>query len=91
MPLVNVTMARGRAPEAKAAMLRAIADAIHGSIGAPHDSIRVWITEVDNTDFLAGTEILADKQARLAREAASTPDQPRQRQSEQQRREQQQQ
>jgi 4-oxalocrotonate tautomerase len=69
MPLVNVTMARGRTPEAKSAMLHAIADAIHGSIGAPRDSIRVWVTEVENTDFLAGTEVLADKQARLAREA----------------------
>jgi 4-oxalocrotonate tautomerase len=69
MPLVNVTMARGRTPEQKHAMLHAIADAIHDSIGAPRDSIRVWVTEVENTDFLAGTEILADKQARLARQA----------------------
>ena len=68
MPLVNVTMARGRSVEDKTAMLHAIADAIHASIGAPLDSIRVWVTEVENTDFLAGTEILADKQARLARE-----------------------
>jgi 4-oxalocrotonate tautomerase len=68
MPLVNVTMARGRTPEAKSEMLHAIAEAIHSSIGAPRDSIRVWVTEVENTDFLAGTEILADKQARLARE-----------------------
>lgn len=68
MPLVNVTMARGRTPQQKMAMLHAIADAIHDSIGAPRDSIRVWVTEVDNTDFLAGTEILAEKQARLAGE-----------------------
>lgn len=69
MPLVNVTMARGRTPEAKRAMLHAIADAIEDSIGAPRDSIRVWINEVENTDYLAGTEVLADKQARLAEEA----------------------
>lgn len=68
MPLVNVTMARGRTPEAKSQMLHAIAEAIHTSIGASRDSIRVWVTEVENTDFLAGTEILADKQARLAGE-----------------------
>ncbi len=78
MPLVNVTMARGRTAEQKGAMLRAIADAIHTSIGAPRDSIRVWVTEVENTDFLAGTEVLADKQARLAREAEIQ--QPRQQQ-----------
>lgn len=68
MPLVNVTMARGRTAEQKGAMLHAIADAIHESIGAPRESIRVWINEVENTDFLAGTEVLADKQARLAAE-----------------------
>ena len=68
MPLVSVTMARGRTPEAKSKMLHAIADAIHVSIGAPRDSIRVWVNEVEDTDFLAGTEILADRQARLAQE-----------------------
>jgi 4-oxalocrotonate tautomerase len=70
MPLVNVTMARGRTPEAKGKMLHAIADAIHESIGAPRDSIRVWVTEVESEDFLAGTEILAEKQARLAQQQA---------------------
>ena len=80
MPLVNVSMARGRTPEQKEAMLRAIADAIHDSIGAPHDSIRVWVTEFENTDFLAGREILAEKQARLAREAASRQQQGQQQQ-----------
>ena len=70
MPLVSVTMARGRTVEQKKAMLHAIADAVHSSVGAPRDSIRVWINEVENTDFLAGEEILADKQARLAAAAA---------------------
>ena len=51
MPLVSVTMARGRTPEAKSAMLHAIADAIHDSIGAPRDTIRVWVNEIENTDL----------------------------------------
>ena len=80
MPLVNVTMARGRSPEQKGAMLQAIADAIHESIGAPRDSIRVWVNEVENTDFLAGTEILAEKQARLASEATAPAAQQQQQQ-----------
>jgi 4-oxalocrotonate tautomerase len=78
MPLVNVTMARGRTSEQKQAMLHAIADAIHDSIGAPRDSIRVWVTEVENTDFLAGTEILSDKQSRLARETQAQQQQQQQ-------------
>lgn len=80
MPLVNVSMARGRTSAQKEAMLRAIADAIHDSIGAPRDSIRVWVTEFENTDFLAGSEILAEKQARLARESAPRPQQEQQQQ-----------
>lgn len=70
MPLVSVTMAKGRTVEDKQKLMLAIADAIVDSIGAPRDSVRVWINEVNNTDFLAGTEILSDKQARLAAEAA---------------------
>ena len=68
MPLVNVHMAQGRSPEQKRALMDAITDAMHEHVGAPRESVRVWITEVANTDFMAGGELLADKQARLARE-----------------------
>lgn len=69
MPLVNVHMAKGRTREQKRALMDAITDAMHEHIGAPRDAVRVWITEMENTDFMAGGEVLADKQARLAREA----------------------
>ncbi len=71
MPLVNVHMATGRTPEQKKALMDAITDAMEEHIGAPRSSVRVWITEMENTDFMAGGELLADKQARLAREAAT--------------------
>ena len=72
MPLVNVHMAAGRSAEEKKAMMEAITDAMVDTIGSPRESIRVWITEmVPNTDFMAGGELLADKQARLAAEAAA--------------------
>lgn len=71
MPLVNVTMARGRSAADKKALLLAISDACVESIGAPRESIRVWINEVEATDFLAGSEVLADKKARLAAEKAA--------------------
>ncbi len=70
MPLVQIHMAEGRSPDQKRALLEAITDAVVDSVGAPRDSIRVWITEMANTDFMAGGELLADKQARLARERA---------------------
>ncbi len=72
MPLVNVHMATGRTPEQKRALMDAITDAMEEHIGAPRESVRVWITEMAPTDFMAGGELLADKQARLAREAAAS-------------------
>lgn len=68
MPLVNVHMAEGRTAEQKRALMAAITEAMHEHVGAPRESVRVWIDEFPNTDFMAGGELLADKQARLARE-----------------------
>lgn len=70
MPLVNVHMAQGRTPEQKKALMNAMTDAMVEHLGAPRESVRVWINEFPNTDFMAGGEVLADKQARLAREDA---------------------
>jgi 4-oxalocrotonate tautomerase len=67
MPLVNVHMAGGRTADEKRALLTAITDAVVDTIGAPRDTVRVWITEMSDTDFMAGGELLADKRARLAR------------------------
>lgn len=70
MPLVNVHMAAGRTPEQKKALMDAVTDAMVEHIGAPRESVRVWISEFENTDFMAGGELLRDKQERLKREAA---------------------
>ena len=71
MPLVNVHMATGRSPEQKRALMTAITDAVEEHLGASRDSVRVWITEMDPTDYMAAGELLADKQARLARETSA--------------------
>ena len=68
---LELVAASGLSPEQKAALMEAITDAMEEHIGAPRDSVRVWITEMAPTDFMAGGEVLADKQARLAREAAA--------------------
>ena len=70
MPLVNVHMAAGRTPEQKKALMDAVTDAMVEHIGAPRESVRVWISEFENTDFMAGGELLRDKQERLRREAS---------------------
>lgn len=70
MPLVNIQMAEGRTAAQKKALMTAITEAMHEHVGAPRESVRVWINEFANSDFMAGGEVLADKQLRLAREAA---------------------
>lgn len=70
MPLVNVHMAQGRSPDQKAALMAAITDAVVNTLDAPRDSVRVWITEMSNLDYMAGGELLAHKQQRLAAERA---------------------
>ena len=64
MPLIQINMAEGRTPEQKRALLDAVTTAVQTSIGAPLDSIRVWIAEFDATEYMAGGELLADKRAR---------------------------
>ncbi len=68
MPLVHVQMASGRTADQKRALMAAITDAVTTELGTARESVRVWITEFPSTDFMAGGEVLADKQARRARE-----------------------
>lgn len=59
MPLVQINMAAGRTPEQKEALLQAVTDAVHESIGAPLPSIRVWISEFERFEYMAGGELLS--------------------------------
>lgn len=70
MPLIQVSMAEGRTPAQKRALLEAITRAVQESIGAPLPSIRVWIHEFSPEGFIAGGEVLAD---RLARQSGERP------------------
>jgi len=65
MPLVHIQMASGRTPEQKQAVMTAMTDAMVEHLDAARDSVRVWITEFPDTNFMAGGELLADKRARL--------------------------
>ncbi len=59
MPLIQINMLTGRTPEQKEALLRAVTDAVHESIGAPLPSNRVWINEFAKTDYMAAGEMKA--------------------------------
>lgn len=64
MPLINVHLAAGRTDEEKKALMAALTKAAQESIGAPLPSIRVWITEMQATEFMAAGELLADRRAK---------------------------
>jgi 4-oxalocrotonate tautomerase len=59
--MINVHMAAGRTDEQKKALMAALTQAAQDSIGAPLASIRVWITEMQPTEFMAGGELMADR------------------------------
>jgi 4-oxalocrotonate tautomerase len=53
MPLVQINMLEGRTPEQKKALLAAVTDAVHTSIGAALPSIRVWVNEFPAEGYMA--------------------------------------
>lgn len=63
MPLIHVQMAKGRTPQQKHALLSSITEAVQHSIEAPLPSIRVWITEFEPAEYMAGGETLAARRA----------------------------
>jgi 4-oxalocrotonate tautomerase len=61
VPLVQINMLEGRTAEQKRALLVAVTDAVHDSIGAPIESIRVWIHEFPSTDFMAAGVLASER------------------------------
>ena len=53
MPLIQISMLEGRTPEQKKALLAAVTEAVHTSIGAALPSIRVWVQEFGPQDYMA--------------------------------------
>ncbi|HTE54554.1 MAG TPA: 2-hydroxymuconate tautomerase [Kofleriaceae bacterium] len=54
MPLVEVTLIEGRSREVKAALMKALTDAVEAALGAPRDSIRVIVREVPAENWAVG-------------------------------------
>jgi len=54
MPLVEVTLIEGRSTEVKAALMKALTDAVEAALGAPRDSIRVIVREVPAENWAVG-------------------------------------
>jgi 4-oxalocrotonate tautomerase len=53
MPLVEIHLLEGRTDEQKKALLSAVSEAVHTSIGAPVETIRVWLQEISPKEYMA--------------------------------------
>jgi 4-oxalocrotonate tautomerase len=53
MPLIEIHMLEGRSDAQKKALLASVTAAVQESIGAPIESIRVWIQEFSYPEYMA--------------------------------------
>ncbi len=63
MPLVEIHLLEGRTDEQKKALLAAVTGAVHDSIGAPLESIRVWVQEFSPKEYMMAGVLAADRKA----------------------------
>lgn len=63
MPLVQITLAKGRTPEQLQALGAAVTRAVHDAVGAPAENVRVVITECEPEHWFVGGESLAQLRA----------------------------
>lgn len=61
MPLIEIHLLEGRTDEQKKALLAAVTGAVHDSIGAPLETIRVWVQEMSPRAFMSAGVLAADK------------------------------
>lgn len=61
MPLVEIHLLEGRTDDQKKALLTAVTAAVHESIGAPLDSIRVWVQEFSPREYMIAGVLAAER------------------------------
>jgi 4-oxalocrotonate tautomerase len=61
MPLVEIHMLEGRTDEQKKALLTAVTAAVRDSIGAPVETIRVWLQEFSAKEYMISGVLAADR------------------------------
>lgn len=69
MPLVELTIAEGRAPQQLRGLISAVTTAVQESIDAPKETIRVILREVPLTHWAAGDVTLAERGATAGADA----------------------
>jgi 4-oxalocrotonate tautomerase len=61
MPLVEIHLLEGRTDDQKKALLTAVTAAVHESIGAPLETIRVWVRDFSPKEYMAAGVLATDK------------------------------
>jgi len=61
MPLIEIHMLEGRSDEQKRALLDAVTEAVRDSLGAPLNTIRVWIQEFSPKEYMVAGQLYSDK------------------------------
>jgi len=51
MPIIQITLVAGRSDEQKAAMYKEVTEAIHRTLGAPRENVRIMINEIPAKHF----------------------------------------
>ncbi len=54
MPIINITLIEGRSDEQKQAMYHEVTEAIHRTLNAPRDAVRIIVNEIPARHFAAG-------------------------------------
>lgn len=74
MPIVTITLMKGRPPEKIQDMTRAVSRAIADAIDAPIETVRVMVTEMEEHQYAVGGRPIAEVKAErvsAAREEAA--------------------
>ena len=51
MPFAQIYMIEGRTEEQKRAVIEKVTEALHEAVGAPKETIRVWIHDLPKTNW----------------------------------------
>ena len=51
MPIIQITLVAGRSDEQKAAMYKEVTEAVHRTLGAPRENVRIMLNEVPAKHF----------------------------------------
>ena len=61
MPLIEIHLLKGRTAQQKKKLLASVTEAVAESIDAPLQSIRVWINELSEEDYMVAGHMASDR------------------------------